>query len=346
MNDIKIKNHLIGNDHSPFIIAEMSGNHNQSLERAFELVDAAATSGAHALKLQTYTSDTITLKGVYTINDKNSLWSGKDLYDLYSEAHTHWEWHKPIFERANEKGMVAFSSPFDVTAVDFLEKLNVPCYKIASFENTDHVLLKKVAQTGKPVFMSTGVANISDVEESVNVLHKNGCKEIILLKCTSTYPSFPENTNLLTIPFLREKFNCHVGLSDHTMGIGVSMAAVALGARAIEKHFTLKREDGGVDAAFSMEPDEMKLLVDECYKAFLALGKIQTEVQEAEEKSLVFKRSLYVVEDIVEGELFSEQNIRSIRPSLGLGTKYYENVLGKKAKMNIKKGTPLTKEMF
>ncbi|MEP7171087.1 MAG: pseudaminic acid synthase, partial [Bacteroidota bacterium] len=314
--------------------------------RALELVDAAAHSGAHALKLQTYTADTITMKGVYTINDKNSLWNGKELYDLYSTAYTPWEWHKAIFERAKEKGMTAFSSPFDVTAVNFLEKLNVPCYKIASFENTDHILLKKVAQTGKPVIVSTGVSNISDIEESVEVLKKNGCKEIILLKCTSTYPASAENSNLLTIPFLKEKFDCNIGLSDHTMGIGVALAAVALGAGVIEKHFTIQRSDGGVDAAFSMEPVEMKLLVEESRKAFLSLGKIQTEVQPSEEKSLVFKRSLYVVEDVATGEVFSEKNIRSIRPSLGLHTKHYAEVLGKKAKMNVKKGTPLTWEMI
>ncbi|MEO5572114.1 MAG: pseudaminic acid synthase [Bacteroidia bacterium] len=346
MNYIKIGNHLIGRNHSPFIIAEMSGNHNQSLDRALELVDAAAYAGAHALKLQTYTADTITMKGVYSVNDKNSLWNGKDLYDLYSTAHTPWEWHKAIFDRAKEKGLTAFSAPFDLTAVDFLEKLNVPCYKIASFENTDYILLKKVAQTGKPVIISTGVSNISEIEESVEVLRKNGCKEIILLKCTSTYPASAENTNLLTIPYLMEKFNCNVGLSDHTMGIGVSVAAVALGASVIEKHFTLQRSDGGVDAAFSMEPAEMKLLVDECQKAFFALGKIQTEVQPAEEKNLFFKRSLYVSEDINQGEIFTEENIRSIRPSLGLSTKHYLEVLGKKAKMNIKKGTPLSWEML
>lgn len=345
MKDVKIGSYIIGKDHSPFIIAEMSGNHNQSLDRALELVDAAALGGAHALKLQTYTADTITMKGVYTINDQNSLWNGKDLHGLYSTAFTPWEWHKTIFDRAKAKGMITFSSPFDVTAVDFLEALHVPCYKISSFENTDHILLKKVAQTGKPVIMSTGVSNITDIEEAVEVLKKNGCNEIILLKCTSTYPASAENTNLLTIPYLIEKFNCNVGLSDHTMGIGVSVASVALGARVIEKHFTLRRSDGGVDAAFSMEPGEMKLLVDECNKAFLALGNIQTEVQAEEKKNLFFKRSLYAAEDILEGEIFNEKNIRSIRPSLGLPVKFYKDVFGKKAKMNIQKGSPMTWDM-
>jgi pseudaminic acid synthase len=341
MKDIKIENRIIGKNNLPFVIAEMSGNHNQSLERALEIVDAAAISGVDAIKLQTYTADTITMKGAYTINDKESLWAGKELHDLYKEAYTPWEWHKPIFERAKEKGIMAFSSPFDETAVDFLESLNVPCYKIASFENTDWILLKKVAQTGKPIIMSTGVASLADIEESVNILKKNGCKEIILLKCTSTYPASAENSNIVTIPFLEKKFGCVVGISDHTMGTGVSIAAVALGARVIEKHFTLRRSDGGVDAAFSMEPSEMKYLVEESKKSFLALGYIQTEVQEIEKNSLKYKRSLYVSEDIKQGDIFTKANIRSIRPALGIETKHYESILGKIAEIDIKQGTPL-----
>src|ERR1700758_2757555 len=267
MTEIKIGSFAIGAKHKPFIIAEMSGNHNQSLHRAFELVDAAANAGAHALKLQTYTADTITMKGAYTINDSNSLWNGKELHDLYKEAYTPWEWHKAIFDRAKSKGMIAFSSPFDETAVDFLEELNVPLYKIASFENTHHPLLIKVAKTGKPVIMSTGVSSVADIDESIRVLRNAGCKELILLKCTSTYPATPENTNLLTIPHLAQLHNCIVGLSDHTMGIGAAIASVALGARVIEKHFTLRRADGGVDSAFSMEPEEMKSLVIESERA-------------------------------------------------------------------------------
>ncbi|MFM7311350.1 MAG: pseudaminic acid synthase, partial [Flavobacteriales bacterium] len=259
----------------PFIIAEMSGNHNQSLERALELVEAAARSGAHALKLQTYTADTITMRGALTIEDPHSLWAGQELYDLYQQAYTPWEWHAPIFERAKELGMLAFSSPFDESAVDFLEALNVPMYKIASFENTHHPLLEKVAQTGKPVIMSTGVSSFDDIAESVDVLKHAGCQEIILLKCTSTYPATPENTNLLTIPAMREAFQCEIGLSDHTMGIGVSVASVGLGVRVIEKHFTLRRSDGGVDSAFSMEPDELTALVTETERAYLALGSVQ-----------------------------------------------------------------------
>jgi pseudaminic acid synthase len=344
MNDIKINNITIGNNHKPFIIAEMSGNHNQSLDRALALVDAAAEAGAHALKLQTYTADTITMKGAYTINDAKSLWNGKELHDLYKEAYTPWEWHKAIFDRANEKGMIAFSSPFDETAVDFLETLNVPLYKIASFENTHHPLLIKVAKTGKPVIMSTGVSTAEDIEESVKVLKNAGCKNLILLKCTSTYPATPENTNLNTIPHMQKLYNCMIGLSDHTMGIGASVAAVSLGARVIEKHFTLRRKDGGVDSAFSLEPEELKNLVIETERAFLALGNIQIGIQEIEVKSMFFKRSIYVSEDINEGELFSEKNLKIIRPGNGLHTRYYFDILGKKATKNYKKGSPLTED--
>jgi pseudaminic acid synthase len=342
MTEIKIGNFAIGTNHKPFIIAEMSGNHNQLLDRAFELVDAAANAGAHALKLQTYTADTITMKGAYTINDSNSLWNGMELHDLYKEAYTPWEWHKAIFDRAKSKGMLAFSSPFDETAVDFLEELNVPLYKIASFENTHHPLLIKVAKTGKPVIMSTGVSSVADIDESVRVLRNAGCKELILLKCTSTYPATPENTNLLTIPHLTQLYNCIVGLSDHTMGIGAAIASVALGARVIEKHFTLRRADGGVDSTFSMEPEEMKSLVIESERAFLSLGAIQYGVQKAETKSQFFKRSIYVAEEIKAGEKFTEKNIRIIRPGDGIEPKYFFKILGKTADKNYSKGTPLT----
>jgi pseudaminic acid synthase len=342
MNDIKIGNFTIGNNQKPFVIAEMSGNHNQSIDRALEIVDAAAKAGAHALKLQTYTADTITMKGAYTINDPASLWNGKELHELYKEAYTPWDWHKPIFDRAKEKGMIAFSSPFDETAVDFLEELNVPLYKIASFENTHHPLLIKVAKTGKPVIMSTGVSSIADIDESVRVLRNAGCKDLILLKCTSTYPASPENTNLNTIPHLASLHRCIAGLSDHTMGIGASVAAVALGARVIEKHFTLRRADGGVDSAFSLEPDELKSLVTETERAFLALGQIQYGVQKAEVKSQFFKRSIYIAEDIPAGEKFTEKNIRVIRPGDGIEPKYFHFLIGKTARKNYKKGTPLT----
>lgn len=346
MTTINIGNVPVGAGHRPFIIAEMSGNHNHSLERALAIVDAAAAAGAHAIKLQTYTADTMTMAGAYTITDENSLWQGRELYDLYQEAYTPWEWHQPIFARARERGILAFSSPFDETAVDFLESLAVPVYKIASFENTDLPLLKKVAATGKPVIMSTGVATLADIDEGVRTLREHGCRELILLKCTSTYPATPENTNLRTIPHLAQLFNCQAGLSDHTMGIGAAVAAVALGATILEKHFTLRRADGGVDATFSLEPHELAALVTESERAWLALGHIQYGVQKAEEKSRLFKRSIYVGQDIQAGDLFTEGNLRIIRPGNGLAPKYLEQLLGKTAKTDLKAGTPLTWDLI
>jgi pseudaminic acid synthase len=337
---------VVGSDHKPFIIAEMSGNHNQSLERALAIVDAAADAGAHAIKLQTYTADTMTLKGAYQINDQNSLWNGRELYDLYKEAYTPWEWHRAIFERAKEKEIMAFSSPFDETAVDFLESLNVPCYKIASFENTDWPLLKKIAATGKPVIMSTGVSRLADLDESVALLRQNGCSDLILLKCTSTYPASPENTNLLTIPHLQKLFNCIVGLSDHTMGIGASVASVALGARVIEKHFTLNRADGGVDSTFSLEPSELKSLVIESERAFLALGDVQYGIQETETKSSLFKRSIYVSKNIRAGEMLTKDHLKIIRPGLGLSPRYFDLVIGRQVKKDVSAGTPLSFDLI
>lgn len=331
----------MGPRHKPFIIAEMSGNHNQSLERALAIVDAAADAGVDAIKLQTYTADTMTLPGAFTIEDENSLWKGRELYDLYQEAHTPWDWHKPIFDRARERGILAFSSPFDETAVDFLEELHAPAYKIASFENTDHPLIQKIATTGKPVIISTGAATVSELDEAVRVLRAAGCKHFIMLKCTSTYPATPANTNLATIPHMRELFGVQVGLSDHTMGIGAPVAAVALGATVIEKHFTLSRADGGVDSAFSLEPAELRSLVVETERAWEALGYVQYGVQRAEEKSRLFKRSVYVAKDVNAGDTFTRENIRVIRPGLGLAPKFYEGLIGKKAKQDIKAGTPL-----
>ncbi len=343
MKEIKVGHFTISSTERPFIIAEMSGNHNQSLDRALQIVKAAAESGANAVKLQTYTADTMTVKGAYTITDQNSLWKNRELYDLYKEAYTPWEWHQAIFDYAKELGMICFSSPFDETAVDFLENIGAPLYKIASFENTHHPLLKKVAQTGKPIIMSTGVSNIGDIVESVKVLRDNGCKDLVLLKCTSTYPSTPENTNLNTIPVLQLIFpDCMIGLSDHTMGIGAAVAAVALGARVVEKHFTLRRADGGVDSAFSLEPEELASLVMETERAFLSLGGVQLNIQEAEQKSIMFKRSVYVVDDMQAGEIFTSENIRVIRPGFGIAPKYYESTLGNKAIRAIKKGTALT----
>ncbi len=349
IEEIKINNRLIGAGFTPFIIAEMSGNHNQSLDRAFEIVKAAADAGVDAIKLQTYTADTITFNGSndeFKIKDENSLWNNQNLYELYKQAYTPWEWHKPIFDYANELGLIAFSSPFDESAVDFLETLNVPVYKIASFENTDHILLKKVAKTCKPVIMSTGVATISDIQESIQVLQANGCKELVLLKCTSTYPASPENTNVLTIPHMKKLYDYPIGLSDHTMGIGASIAAVALGACVIEKHFILRRADGGVDSAFSLEPEEFKNLVIETERAFLSLGKVNYELTEKEKKSLQFKRSLYVVKDIQAGEIITKEHIRSIRPGNGLHTRHYEYLIGKIIKVNVKAGTPLSFNMI
>lgn len=333
----------------PFIIAEMSGNHNQSIERALSIIDAAADAGAHAIKLQTYTADTLTINvshGEFFISDKNSLWEGRSLYDLYQEAYTPWEWHEALFKRAEERGIICFSTPFDDTAVDFLEKLNMPIYKVASFENNHLPLLKKIAQTGKPVIMSTGAATLADLERAVTTLRENGCKDITLLKCTSTYPATPENTNLLTIPHMTQLFNCRVGLSDHTMGVGVSVASIALGATVIEKHFTLDRSEGGVDSAFSMEPAEFKMLVEEADRAFAGLGKVHYGILEAEKKSLMFKRSIYIVEDMKAGDVLNETNTRIIRPGLGLPPYLLDNVMGKKITRDTKKGTALTFELL
>ena len=345
MKTIEIQGRKIGKDYAPFAIAEMSGNHNQSLERALEIVAAAARSGAHGLKIQTYTADTMTIdlsEGEFFINDPQSLWQGTSLYKLYQQAYTPWEWHEPIFKRCKELGIIGFSTPFDVTAVDFLESLAVPCYKIASFENTDLPLIRKVASTGKPLIISTGMATIAELDETVRTAREAGCEDLILLKCTSTYPSTPENTNILTIPHLRDLFDVQVGLSDHTMGLGVAVASVALGATVIEKHFTLARADGGVDSAFSMESEEMRQLVIESKRAWQALGKISYGATEAEKKSLVFRRSLYISQDMKVGDVFTKENLRSVRPGLGLPTKYYNVLLGKKIVQNAKAGQPMT----
>jgi N-acetylneuraminate synthase len=346
---IAIENRKVGAGQTPFIIAEMSGNHNQSLEHALDIVEAAAKTGAHALKIQTYKPDTMTLdldEREFHISDPNSLWSGTSLYQLYGAAYTPWEWHKPIFDRARELGMIPFSTPFDDTAVDFLEDLDVPCYKIASFENTDLPLIRRVAATGKPMIISTGMATLSELDETVRAAHAAGCKDLVLLKCTSTYPSAAENTNILTIPHLREAFGCEVGLSDHTMGIGVSVGSVALGATVIEKHFTLKRSDGGVDSAFSMEPSEMGQLVVETERAWAALGQVSYGPTAAEKKSLLFRRSLYVVKDIKAGDTLTRDNLRAIRPGLGLPTKYLDVILGRAVKENVKRGTAMSWELI
>ena len=346
---ISIGGRLIGQAHPPFVIAEMSGNHNQSLERALKIVEVAAKTGAHALKIQTFTPDTMTLnlnEREFHIADPQSPWNGNSLYQLYSEAHTPWEWHQPIFKKAQELGMIPFSTPFDDSAVDFLEDLNVPCYKIASFENTDIPLIRRVAATGKPLIISTGMASVAELAETVAAARDAGCNDLILLKCTSTYPSSPENSNLLTIPHLRSLFGCEVGLSDHTMGVGVSVAGVTLGASVVEKHFTLSRADGGVDSAFSMEPPEMEQLVLETNRAWQAIGCIAYGPTHAELKSLQFRRSLYIVRDMEAGEELTRKNVRSIRPGLGLPTKWMDTVLGRRVKGNVKIGTALTWDLF
>jgi pseudaminic acid synthase len=346
---ITINNKKIGLGQPPFIITEMSGNHNQSLDRALEIVEAAAKTGAHALKIQTYTPDTMTLdldEREFHISDPNSLWAGTSLYKLYGEANTPWEWHKPIFDRARELGIIPFSTPFDDTAVDFLESLDVPCYKIASFENTDLPLIRRVAATGKPLIISTGMASIVELDDMVRTAREAGCKDLILLKCTSTYPATAENTNILTIPHLRELFDCEVGLSDHTMGVGVSVASVALGATVIEKHFTLNRADGGVDSSFSMEPAEMTQLVVETQRAWQSLGKISYGVTAAEQKSIQFRRSLYIVKDMKAGEVLTYDNLRAIRPGFGLPTKYLSHLIGMAVKYDVRRGTALGWELL
>ena len=342
---IHIAGRPIGPEHPPFVIAEMSGNHNQSLERALSIVEAAAQAGAHAIKLQTYTADTMTLDvrgGSFEISDPDSLWSGQNLHDLYKQAHTPWEWHAPIMKRARELGLICFSSPFDETAVDFLEELDVPAFKIASFENNHLPLIEKAASTGKPLIISTGMASLGELEQAVAAAREAGCLDLVLLKCTSTYPASPVNTNIRTIPHLRELFGCQVGLSDHTMGLGVALAAVALGATVIEKHFTLSRAEGGVDSAFSLEPEELSSLVQESKKAWEALGQVRYGPTEAERKSAVFRRSIYVCKDIAEGEIFTVENLRIVRPGDGAPPNMLEEVIGRRARRGYRKGTALT----
>lgn len=326
----------------PFVIAEMSGNHNQSLEKALKIVEVATKTGVQALKIQTYTADTMTLnikRNEFLISDSKSLWYGMSLYELYQKAYTPWEWHEAIFAKCKECGILGFSTPFDATAVDFLEKMDVPFYKIASFENTDLPLIKKVAQTGKPMIVSTGMASIAELDELVRTAKENGCKELVLLKCTSSYPATPEGSNVKTIPHMRELFQCEVGISDHTLGIGTAIVAVAMGATVIEKHFTLSREDGGVDAAFSMEPAEMKQLVEESKNAWQALGKVEYGISEKEKDSLKFRRSLYIVENMKAGDVITEKNMRAVRPGMGLPPKYYDMLLGKRIKQDVLRGT-------
>jgi N-acetylneuraminate synthase len=346
---IRIGQQQIGLDHPPFVIAEMSGNHKGSLERALAIVDAVADAGAQALKLQTYTADTMTLdlaEREFLIDDPQSLWAGRTLYDLYREAHTPWDWHAPIFERARQRGLVAFSTPFDATAVDFLESLDVPCFKIASFENVDLPLIRRVAATGKPLIVSTGLATLEEIADAVAAARDAGCRDLVLLKCTSAYPASPADSHLRTIPHLRAAFDCEVGLSDHTLGNGAALAAIALGATVIEKHVTLRRADGGVDSAFSLEPQELKQLVEDGERARLALGSVHYGPSANEVGSLRFRRSLYVVRDVRRGEELTRENVRAIRPGLGLPPKHLERVLGRRASRDIAAGTALAWELI
>jgi N-acetylneuraminate synthase len=346
---MRIAGREIGPEHAPYVIAEMSGNHNQSLARALEIVEAAGAAGARALKLQTYTADSMTLdlsEGEFFISDPASPWVGTSLHALYQQAHTPREWHAPIMRRANELGMACFSTPFDEDAVDFLESLDAPAYKIASFENVHLPLIRKVAATGKPMIISTGMASLEEIGEAVEAARGAGCRDLVLLKCTSTYPASPENSNVLTVPDLRARFGCEVGLSDHTMGVGAAVAAVAHGACVVEKHFTLRRADGGVDSAFSLEPEELRLLVVETERAWQALGKVRYGASEAERPSLAYRRSVYVVRDLVAGDVLDADNIRCIRPGLGLAPKHYEALLGRRLKHDVRKGTPVAWEML
>lgn len=346
---VKDMDQYIGRNVRPFIIAEMSGNHNKSLDRALAIVDAAAEAGAQAIKLQTFTADTMTLditEGEFTINDSKSLWAGQALHSLYQQAYTPWEWHAPIFARAKEKGMLCFSSPFDESAVDFLETLDAPFYKIASFECIDLPLIRRAAKTGKPLIISTGMATIAEIAEAVDTARAAGCKELVLLKCTSTYPASPENSNVKTIAHMRDLFGCEVGLSDHTMGIGAAVAAVAFGATVIEKHFTLARADGGVDSAFSLEPAELASLVVETERAWQAIGKITYGPTAAEEKPRTRRRSLYIGADLEAGDILTVENLRRVRPGQGLPPKFYEMLLGRRVRKPVKKGTPVSWDLF
>jgi N-acetylneuraminate synthase len=346
---ININGTLIGQGYSPFIIAEMSGNHNNSLPRALEIVRAAARAGVSAIKLQTYKPETLTINAKtedFLVSDKNSPWSGRYLYDLYSEASTPWEWHEKIFAEAQKLGLIYFSSAFDESSVDFLEKLGVPIYKIASFENSHLPLIRKIAKTEKPIIISTGLATLAEIEESVEVARKNGCKDIILLKCTSSYPADPQDCNLNTIKDLKQKFNCEVGFSDHTLGIGSATAAIAIGATVIEKHFTLDSSDNGVDSKFSMSEIQMTQFVQECISACNAQGVINYGPTKNEISSLKFRRSIYAIKDIEVGEILTPLNIGIIRPGFGLHPRFFDLLIGKLSPMNLKYGDRIDENFY
>lgn len=345
MNGFEISGHWIGADRPPFVIAEMSGNHNKSLDRALALVDLAAENGADAIKLQTYRPDTITLDASgedFLVPSDSPLWNGRQLFDLYNEAYTPWEWHQPIFARARERGIVAFSSAFDETSVDFLETLDVPAYKIASFELTHLPLIRKAAGTGKPIIVSTGMAVPEEIEEALAVCRSVGNDRVAILKCTSAYPAPTEDANVLTIPDMRARYACEVGISDHTMGCGVSIAAVAHGASIIEKHFTTSRADGGVDSAFSMEPEELKTLVVEARRAREALGRVTYGQSASDGNSERYRRSIYFSRNLPQGVVITEQDVKIVRPSFGLAPKFYDDVIGATTTSAVKLGDRVT----
>lgn len=345
--EVSIDHRKIGQDHEPYIICELSGNHNGSLERALLLIDAAAKTGCDAIKLQTYRADTITMKSDRPeFQLKGGLWDGYSLYDLYDEAHTPWEWHEALFERAKSHGVTLFSSPFDETAVDLLESLGAPAYKIASFELVDLPLVAYVASKKKPMIMSTGMANFQEIKAAVETARKYGTGELILLHCVSQYPADIKDAHVRTVPDLGRQFNCVSGLSDHTFGLAASVASIALGGSVIEKHFTLSRADGGPDSGFSLEPSEFSALVHDCKAAWQALGHVHYDTLGTEQGSKTFRRSLYVVGDIKAGEVFTKAHIKSIRPGLGLAPVRLWDVLGKKAAHDIEKGQPLTEAMI
>lgn len=345
MTEIEIDGRKIGPAHEPYMICELSGNHNGELERAVKLVEAAAATGADAIKLQTYTPDTITLDHDGPgFRIEGGPWDGRTLYDLYKEAHTPYEWHRPLFSKARELGVTIFSTPFDETAVDLLESLGASAYKIASFEAVDLPLIAYVAKTNKPMIISTGMCNLGEIEAAVRTARENGCTELVLLHCVSSYPAATEDSNVRTVPHLAQAFNCVAGLSDHTFSPAAAIASIALGGAVIEKHFTLARADGGPDAAFSLEPAEFKQLVDDCKSGWRALGRITYDLQGSEKGSAIFRRSLYVVREVEKGELLTYENVRSIRPGFGLAPKNLPNVLGRRASRHLDRGEPLTWE--
>jgi N-acetylneuraminate synthase len=348
-NIVRIGNREIRQGGPPFVIAEMSGNHNQSLDNAMAIVQAAANAGADAIKLQTYTADTITLDvrtEPFVITDPNSPWAGRKLYELYQEAHTPWEWHEPLFQRAKELGILAFSTPFDPTAVDYLEALEVPAYKLASFEMVDLPLIEKIARTGKPMIMSTGMATLAEIDEAVQAARGAGAREIALLKCSNAYPAQPDDMNLRTIPHLAEAYGVPAGLSDHTLGIAVPVAAVALGAAIIEKHLALSRSEPGPDVAFSLEPHEFGEMVKAVRIAQQAAGKVDYGMSAREATSRAHRRSLFVTRDVKRGETFTADAVRSVRPANGLPPKFLGQTLGRKATRDIAAGSPLAWDMI